>query len=166
MKAYTSKRSKKIEFIVVHHTGCVAPAKNFILSLESAAKAGKSMGSADYFVDDNSVIKYNDSIAEYYTWHCGIRFESGGYLYDNGTVGIAAPICSNDNSVGVEMCNSSGAPHWKVSDATIMQTIELVKMLQKAYGIPDNKVVFHYDVTKKNCPFESTRKRFVELFKK
>jgi len=165
MKAYTSQRTKKIEYIVVHHTGCVAPAKNFIMALENYAKAGKTVGSADYFVDDNSVEQYNDNIRFCYTWHSGIKFANGLYNYDNGTTSAVQPICTNDNSIGVEMCNISGAPDWKVSDATINRAIKLIKLLQDTYGIPDKNVIFHYDVTKKNCPFPATRTRFMELFK-
>lgn len=55
---------------------------------------------------------------------------------------------SNTNSIGIEMCLPSGT----VTAKTEANTIELVQYLMKKYNIPINRVVRHYDASRKNCP--------------
>lgn len=61
----------------------------------------------------------------------------------NGIYGI-----SNTNSIGIEMCLPGGT----VTAKTEANTIELVKYLMKKYNIPIDRVVRHYDASRKNCP--------------
>lgn len=43
-------------------------------------------------------------------------------------------------------------PDHKVTTTTETNTIELVKSLMKKYHIPAERVVRHYDASRKNCP--------------
>jgi hypothetical protein len=54
----------------------------------------------------------------------------------------------NHNSIGIEMCISNGV----IAEATINNTLELVKHLMNKYNIDLNHVVRHYDASRKNCP--------------
>lgn len=117
------------EYIVIHDTGNVTD------SDEGNANyfcTGSRQASAHYFVDDDSttqVVKDDDC-----SWHCG----DGG-----GRYGI-----TNRNSIGVEQCRVNGV----VTAQTMQNTLELVVSLMKKYGIPESKVVRHYDASRKNCP--------------
>lgn len=55
---------------------------------------------------------------------------------------------TNQNSIGVEMCLPSGT----VTAKTEQNTLELVKYLMAKYNVPADKVVRHYDASRKNCP--------------
>ena len=145
----TKNKNRKIEYIVVHHTGCVCLATNSLLWLKNPTNTTEA--SADYFVD-GGVVQYNNDIPNQYTWHCG-----------DGAMKPGQKIF-NRNSIGIEMCNSVGSPSWTVPDTTIEATIKLIRQLQKKYRIPNENIVFHYDVSGKNCPFPDTRKRFMKLF--
>ena len=117
------------EYIVVHDTG------NKTDSDEGNANyfcTGSRQASAHYFVDDDSitqVVKDDDC-----SWHCG----DGGNKYGIG----------NRNSIGIEQCRVNGV----VTAKTQANTLELIVMLMKKYGIPEEKVVRHYDASRKNCP--------------
>ena len=117
------------EYIVIHDTG------NYTDSDEGNANyfcTGSRNSSAHYFVDDDSItqIVMDDDCS----WHCG----DGGGAYGIG----------NRNSIGIEQCRVNGV----VTDRTKNNTLELVAMLMKKYGIPESKVVRHYDASRKNCP--------------
>ncbi|MDQ0149114.1 N-acetylmuramoyl-L-alanine amidase [Eubacterium multiforme] len=119
----------RLEYIVVHDTG------NKTDSDESNANyfcTGTRNASAHFFVDDDSITQ----VVEEYNgaWHCGDG---------NGRYGI-----TNKNSLGIEMCRRNN----EVTAKTIENTIWLIKKLQAKYNIPDNKVVRHYDASRKICP--------------
>jgi hypothetical protein len=117
------------EYIVVHDTG------NGTDSDEGNANyfcTGNRDASAHYFVDDDSItqVVQDDDCS----WHCGDG---------HGAYGI-----TNRNSIGIEMCRVNGV----VTPATEANTIELVKLLMAKYNVPVEKVVRHYDASRKNCP--------------
>lgn len=118
-----------ILYIVVHDTG------NANDSDEGNAKYFSVDGrnaSAHYFVDDDSItqIVEDKNIA----WHVGDG---------KGAYGI-----TNKNSLGVEMCRVNNT----VTATTEANTIELVKSLMKKYNVPAERVVRHYDASRKTCP--------------
>lgn len=121
--------TNKIEYIVIHSTG------NYTDTDEGNAKffvSGTRNASAHYFVDEDSitqVVKDKDG-----AWHVGDGKNKNGI--------------NNNNSIGIELCHTNG----KISDKTIANAIELVKLKMKEYNIPINKVVRHYDASGKNCP--------------
>ncbi|MDQ0149365.1 N-acetylmuramoyl-L-alanine amidase [Eubacterium multiforme] len=118
-----------IKYIVVHDTG------NKTDSDEGNANyfcTGTRNASAHYFVDDDSITQ----VVEEYNgaWHCGDG---------HGVYGI-----DNRNSLGIEMCRRNN----EVTSKTIENTIWLVKRLQDKYNVSDNRVVRHYDASRKICP--------------
>jgi N-acetyl-anhydromuramyl-L-alanine amidase AmpD len=118
-------------YIVIHDTGDPgATAQN-----EHDYFSGGDRGaSADYFVDSDNIIQIIDTDNNY-SWHCGDG---------HGAYGI-----TNSNSLGIEMCiDSTGNP----TDATVTNTIDLVKYLMNKYGISIDNVVRHYDASHKSCP--------------
>lgn len=118
----------KPEYIVIHDVGAKSTAINNVKYF-----AGGNRGaSAHLFVDDTECwqsVEFNHG-----AWHVGDG---------DGKYGI-----HNQNSIGIEMCLPSGT----VTAKTETNTVELVKYLMKKYNVPINRVVRHYDASRKNCP--------------
>ncbi|MBN1076092.1 N-acetylmuramoyl-L-alanine amidase [Clostridium botulinum] len=127
---FNNSEGNDIKYIVIHSTGNTGDtAKN---NADYFGR-GDRQSSAHYFIDDNSIYQV---VEEYKaSWHCG----DGGNRYEIG----------NHNSIGIEMC---GTDNGNISDATINNTIELVKILQDRYNINNDNVVRHYDASRKCCP--------------
>lgn len=138
---YGSKRSTSvIKYLVYHYTANdgdtdEANAKYFHNNVVKA--------SAHRFVDDDSVtISVPDN---YVAYHCG-----GGLQGKNGHKFFK--ICTNTNSIGIEMCDTIRNGKHEVSPKTRANAIEEGKKIVKKYNIPKSHVLRHYDVTGKNCP--------------
>jgi len=56
---------------------------------------------------------------------------------------------ANNNSISIEMCLESSM---RPSASTVTNTIELVQKLMKELNIPIERVVRHYDASRKSCP--------------
>lgn len=132
LKKHISERKTQIKYIVIHDTankskkaGAIAH-KNYFLTTNRKA-------SADFVIEENKIIKLNN-YEKYFTWHCGDG---------KGKYGI-----TNSNSIGLEMCINSDANMQK----TINSTIILVYKLMKELKIPIERVVRHYDASRKICP--------------
>lgn len=119
----------KPEYIVLHDTGNPSPTAD----AENHYKyfnGGNRGASAHYFVDNSKVIqtvKDSDS-----AWHCGDG---------KGKYGI-----TNNNSIGIEICLTGNR------DRSISKAVELTAYLMAKYNIPSERVVRHYDASRKNCP--------------
>lgn len=124
-------RSTKPSYICIHDTGNPgAGANNHYLYFNGSNRGA----SADYFVDSDNIIQIIDT-DNYYSWAVGDG---------NGKYGI-----TNGNSVSIEMClEKDGYP----SAATIQNIIDLTKYLMNKYNINADKVVRHYDASRKTCP--------------
>lgn len=128
---YSSRYNKRIEYIVIHDTGNTskgAGADNHYRYFNG----GNRNASAHYFVDDKEIIQtVEDTNA---SWHCGDG---------KGKYGI-----TNSNSIGVEICINSDGDYQKA----VVNAAELIKHLMEKYNIPIDKVVRHYDASRKICP--------------
>lgn len=140
-KNYGSKRSTSvIKYLVYHYTANdgdtdEANAKYFHNNVVKA--------SAHRFVDDDSVtISVPDN---YVAYHCGggLQGNTGHKFYK---------ICTNTNSIGIEMCDTIRNGKHEVSSKTRANAIALGKEIVKKYGIKKENVIRHFDVTGKNCP--------------
>ena len=127
-----TKRSSQPKYIVIHDTGNTGKGANANAHFKYF-NGGDRNSSADFFVDDTQVLQVNDYYT-YYTWHCGDG---------KGKYGI-----TNANSVGIEICINSDGDYNKAFN----KTIELTKHLMKELNIPAERVVRHYDASRKNCP--------------
>lgn len=129
ISTFNHSAGNDIKYIVIHDTG------NTTDSDEGNANyfnSGNKGASAHLFVDDNSITQ----VVEFYegAWHCG----DGG-----GAYGI-----TNHNSIGIEMCRVNNT----VTPTTEDNTVELVKFLMAKFNISLDRVVRHYDASRKNCP--------------
>ena len=139
-KNYGVERGKdRIKYLVYHYTA------NDGDSDEANAKYFQSRilkASAHYFVDDDSITM---SVPENM-----IAFSVGGGRLNSG--GILNGICTNTNSISIELCDSKKNGKYDFTSNTLKQAIELGRDIMKRYNIPIERVVRHYDVTGKNCP--------------
>lgn len=126
--------NKQNKWIVIHYTANNGDtAKGNCKYFEKEYRGA----SANYFVDEKEI------------WQCvedkDIAWHVGANKYYND--------CRNDNSIGIELCSridKNGQYYFK--DQTILNAVQLTKMLMKKYNIDINHVVRHYDVTRKVCP--------------
>lgn len=140
----TKRDGVKIKYIVIHDTGNTNVGAN-AYSHYKYFNTGDRSSSADFFVDDMQILCVNDYL-KYYTWHCGDG---------KGKYGI-----TNSNSIGIEMCVNSDGDRKKVIEKTII----LVKELMSELNIPINKVVRHYDASRKNCPASMNKNNWAEWY--
>ena len=132
---YGGKRTQKVEWIVMHYTandGDTDEANgNYFAN-------NKNLGaSAHYFVDDDSITASVPE--ECIAYHCGAK----SYRH---------PKCRNENSIGVELCDTKRDGKYAPSEKTLKNAAELVCELCKKYKIPHDRIISHYDVTGKKCP--------------
>ena len=127
-----SIRKSVIEYIVVHDTGNTAVGSNASAHYNYFNSDDRG-SSADIFGDNRSAWYVKD-YSKYYSGHCGDG---------HGAYGI-----TNGNSVGVEMCINIDGDY----DAAMRNTVEVVRSLMKELNIPFERVVRHYDASRKNCP--------------
>ena len=123
-----------VYYIVVHYTGCYAPAKNFCLSQMNNDLGG----SAHDFVDDNE-------------WYCAIDHNNCAWAVgDDEGYGRFPNGITNSNSLNIEMCCCNA--NLDVSDTTAKNTAEIVAYYMKLYNVPIERVKRHYDASYKSCP--------------
>jgi N-acetylmuramoyl-L-alanine amidase len=127
-----TKRTSAIKYIVIHDTGNKKKGAD-AMAHYNYFNGGDRQSSADFFVDDKSVVQIND-YKKYYTWAVGDG---------KGKYGI-----TNSNSVSIEICvNEDG--NYKEA---YLKAVELTKILMAELNIPADRVVRHYDASRKKCP--------------
>ena len=126
------KRTRKPVYIVIHDTGNTAKGANANAHF-NYFNGGERGASADFFVDDTQVLQIND-YNTYYTYHVGDG---------KGKYGI-----TNSNSIGVEICVNSDGDYNKAFE----NAVQLTKQLMTELNISAERVVRHYDASRKNCP--------------
>ena len=146
-------RNRTIKYIALHYTAGTKSSPGSANAVKAVFNTRNA--SADFAVDDRDIIQFNPDIRNNYTWAVGDPKNTstgGASLYG---------ICTNRNSVSVEMCStllngwSARYPNhegWIVTDKTIDNARRIVKILMQEYNIPVQNVVRHYDVSGKLCP--------------
>lgn len=138
------RKLSAIKYIVVHYTGNDGDSDegNVKYFQNNIVKA-----SAHYFVDNDSVTQsvYDDYIA----WSVGgtkygnCKQTGGGKYYG---------ICTNKNSISVELCDVQKDGISNFSEKTLNNAVELIKLLMAKYNIDTDHIIRHFDVTGKTCP--------------
>lgn len=149
----SSRPNRNIKYIVIHYTAGTQSKPGAAANTAQYFATTTVQASADFIVDDATIVQYNPDIRNRNTWHCGGGRQSsyGGSVYQ---------VCTNSNSIGIEVCSSNDTrrvtnandSHWYYTDAVIEQTVLLTKYLMETYNIDADHVVRHYDVTGKLCP--------------
>lgn len=127
--SYPNKNKPK--YIVIHETdnwNKGAGARNHA----RAHNNGNMKGSAHYYVDDENI--YQTLEHKHGAWAVGDG---------KGKYGI-----TNLNSISIEICVNPDSDYEKAR----LNAVELTKHLMKETGIGADKVIRHYDASRKKCP--------------
>lgn len=145
--------NRPINYIAVHYTAGGSSKPGSAMNVKHVFEQRKA--SADFCVDDNTMVQFNPDLKNYYTWSVGDKKypnSKGASLYGKAT---------NRNTISIEMCSNlkkgyagKYANHdgWYLTQETINQCIKLTKILMKKFNISIERVVRHYDISGKLCP--------------
>lgn len=128
---FRSRKKTPIKYLVIHDTGNSNKGAG-ALNHRNYVENNKRGASAHYFVDDKVIVQF-----------VGDSLSAGSVGDGKGKYGI-----TNANSLSIEMCINSDADYAK----TYKNTVELTKNLMKKFNIPIDRVVRHYDASRKSCP--------------
>lgn len=131
-------RNSAIRYIVIHHNATT----NKDVAMNTWLVSTGNYTSAHYEITDNEII---GCVGEnYIAYHAG------------GTGGADVPKMFNPNgtSIGLEHVNSTGAPSWNVSDATLRNSAKLIADICKRYNLPVDRstIKLHREITSTACP--------------
>ena len=134
---------KPIDRIVIHHNATT----NKNVAINTWLANGAAQTSAHYEVADNEIIgTVGENVS---AWHSG-----------NGTM--------NSRSIGIEHKNATGAPTWKISEATYASSAKLIADICKRYGFyPDaTHVIPHKQVHATACPGGINMSKLIKMAQK
>lgn len=127
-------RGTRPSWIVVHNTANSTSEEGTAYNNTKYFKDVDRKSSAHYFIDDGDVI-----------WQCVRDTDTAWHVGDNWSHNG----CYNSNAIGIEVCETADGSFTEKEIATLSW---LVQMLMDEYGIPEERVCRHYDVTSKICP--------------
>ena len=137
--------NREIKYIAIHFTAGSSSKAGSAKSVKHVFEQRKA--SADFCVDDRDMVQFNPDLNNYYCWAVGDG---------NGKYGV-----TNKNSISIEICSSlkkgtsAAVPNhsgWYFTDAALENAVKLSKYLMKKYNIPIDRVIRHYDASRKSCP--------------
>ena len=144
---------RAIRYIAVHYTAGTTSRRGQAMQVRKVFLQRRA--SADFVVDDGTIVQINPDLRNYYCWAVGDsknKWTGGGRLYG---------VATNRNTISIEICSTLrpgtsavDANHegWSLSEASLEQARRLVRHLMQQYGIPKERVVRHYDISGKLCP--------------
>ena len=137
--------NREIKYLAIHFTAGSSSKAGSAKSVKNVFEQRKA--SADFCVDDRDMVQFNPDLHNYYCWAVGDG---------NGKYGV-----TNKNSISIEICSSlkkgtsAAVPNhsgWYFTDAALENAVKLSKYLMKKYNIPIDRVIRHYDASRKSCP--------------
>lgn len=144
---HITKKSREIKYIVIHYTAGSSSKKGSAMQTRNLFQNSNRDASADFCVDDETIVQTNKDPNNYYCWAVGDG--KGKYGITNSNC-ISIEMCSTLKSgTSAARCNHTG---WSISDKVLDNTEKLVKYLMEKYNIPLDRVVRHYDASRKSCP--------------
>ena len=137
--------NREIKYLAIHFTAGSSSKAGSAKSVKHVFEQRKA--SADFCVDDRDMVQFNPDLHNYYCWAVGDG---------NGKYGV-----TNKNSISIEICSSlkkgtsAAVPNhsgWYFTDAALENAVKLSKYLMNKYNIPIDRVIRHYDASRKSCP--------------
>lgn len=149
----TRLTNRPIKYIAIHYTAGSTSRKGTAMTTRNVFLKRKA--SADFVVDDETIVQINPDLRNYYCWSVDDplnKTTGGGRLYGkaNNRNTISIEICSNLKKGG----NAAYPNHdgWYFTDAALDNARRLVRFLMAKYNVPKSNVVRHYDISGKMCP--------------
>ena len=149
----TYSKGRPHKYIVIHYTAGVTSKAGTAANTANYFSNPKVKASADFIVDDATIVQYNPDLNNRYCWAVGgNKYKTkGGSLYGVAKQSnvISIEVCSTNKTKKVTNVNDA---NWYFTDAVVNKAVELTKYLMQTYNIDINHVIRHYDVTGKPCP--------------
>lgn len=146
-KHITHCSNRSIKYLVIHYTAGGSSKGDADLNTRKVFLLREA--SADFVVDDNSMLQVNPDPNNYYCWAVGDKGDGRKKTITNKDC-ISIEICSNlTKGTSAAVPNHEG---WYFSDETLNNAVILAKLIMQAYNIDIDHVIRHYDVTGKMCP--------------
>ncbi|MBQ8712985.1 MAG: peptidoglycan-binding protein [Prevotella sp.] len=145
--------NRAVKYIAIHYTAGTTSRGGTALATRNVFL--QRQASADFVVDNTTIVQINPDPTNYYCWAVGDaknKWTGGARLYG---------VATNKNTVSIEVCStlrqgtSAAVPNhegWSLSDRAVENARRLVRHLMMLYGVPRQQVVRHYDVSGKLCP--------------
>lgn len=144
-KHITKAKGRNIKYLVIHFTAGASSAKGNALAARKVFLNRDA--SADFVVDDETIVQINPEPKDYYCWAVGDGKGKYGVTNSNS---IHIEICSNlEKGTTVKAPNHEG---WTFTEESIDNAVKLSKLLIRKYNIPIENVIRHYDASRKLCP--------------
>ncbi len=152
-----TKSNRTIKYIVLHYTAGTKSTSGSASSIASYFKSGSAGGSADFIVDDETIVQYNPDIKNRYCWAVGGSKYTKKYTTESAKY---YDKCNNTNCISIEMCSrktdtstlNATDTDWYLTETTINKAVELTKYLMGVYNIGIDNIIMHHQVTGKICP--------------
>lgn len=147
----TPRKNGEIKYIILHYTASTSSgsgaARNTVNTLDSRGY------SSDFVVDDFEILQFADNPAQWASKACQAWNTKGTE---------AGRYANNGNSVSIEMSSTliggrksdweANNSNFKFTDAVLVNTKYLCRMLITKYNIPKTNIIRHYDIMGKSCP--------------
>lgn len=149
----TPLRNRDPKYIAIHFTAGRSSREGMAMNTREVFR--QRAASADYVVDDNTIVQINPDPRNYYCWAVGDKknpYTGGGRLYGKATNRntISIEICSTlQQGTSVQAANHDG---WSFTYKAVENARLLTQYLMHQYNIPKERVVRHYDISGKLCP--------------
>lgn len=129
------KGARGVKYICVHFTDDGSSKKGSAFANCQFFRRANRGRSADFFIDDGTIARYNPDCAKWYSWAVGDG---------RGKHGIW-----NRNSISIEVCMSGNR---RFTRAERLRLRYLVRWLMREYHVDEGHVARHYDASRKWCP--------------
>ena len=136
---------REIAWIVVHYTGD-RWSQGRAQRMADAMQTWKRAVSTHYLVGDDGVFQVVKD--KHCAWHCGGYSEDNKCAACNG-VAIGVDLVEHKRSTKT---NSVKDCDWYFTEKVLLDGARLVADIADKYGIPQDHIVRHFDVTGKWCP--------------
>ncbi len=150
----TKSPNRSIKYLAIHYTAGASSAPGKAKSMSDGWERERK-GSADFGVDDCTMVQFNPDLHNYHCWAVGDAKKAAG----GGAQLFGKAI--NRNTISIEICSNlikgysrSKENHdgWYFTEATLDNAVKLAKILMRKFNIPLERVVRHYDISGKICP--------------
>lgn len=146
-KHITLAKGRQIKYLVIHYTAGATSKGDAETKTRNVFTQREA--SADFVVDDDSMLQVNPDPRNYYCWAVGDKGDGRKKTIFNKDC-VSIEVCSN-----LKPKTSAAVPNhpgWYFTDSALANTVKLSKLIMKEYNIDINHVIRHYDVSGKLCP--------------